>query len=130
MEIQNLKFRNEPLKDAAQLAIKNGLKVYTKKDSAGLISWLYVTDEKNISSVSAERWGVTVSTIHKPNRTTGTGYSLHGYNNPKEFLTIEEIKAGFIFCPNWAKTGDRASVKKYKSFDEFKKTKADVFKIK
>lgn len=87
-----------------------GWKVYTR-DRA---EYCYCTDGTNIAYVQWSNLGDRVTTVHKPNRTTGTGFSI------AETITPQTIRTALqMFAPNWADSKDRRSVRKYKDWEEF-----------
>lgn len=86
-------------------------------------SWAHFTDGTNIGYIQYGRFGFDFSTIHKPNTTTGTGFSI-AKDLPETILTDNAgfeklLKECFAFAPYWASVNDLRSVKKYKNIDEF-----------
>lgn len=57
------------------------------------------------------------STIHKPNRYTGTGYRIHSAITEP---TTAHAKDAFVFAPNWANSKDVETIVKYKSLADYK----------
>ena len=63
-------------------------------------TYLLFTDGKNIGYLQADRLaGFTISTVHKPNTTTGTGFQIE--RHATEF-TAEMLARAFITTPHWA----------------------------
>ena len=95
-----------------------GYDIYMPKSGAWK-TYCFYTDGRNIAYLQRASIGsgYSISTVHKPNRSTGTGFGLgvEGF-----YPTNKEIKNGFTDWPNWASLSDRESVKKYKDFNEFK----------
>lgn len=92
-----------------------GWRVFLRKDSitGRNAEWCHVTDGTNIAYVQW-RDRVSVSTVHKPNRTTGTGF------NVSDSITPAAIRhALYMVAPNWATATDIESVKKWKNWEEF-----------
>lgn len=91
-----------------------GFKVYMRDDKD---TWLIYTDGTNIGYLQDDRgMGLSISTVHKPNHTTGTGFlAIKGLGT----VALSDLKVGFIICPVWASQTDRESVKKYKDIYEF-----------
>jgi hypothetical protein len=58
-----------------------------------------------------------VSTVHKANRQTGTGYRMTegSWDTPDR----ETLEKGFAFCPDWASNADRRTVKKFDGIGEY-----------
>jgi hypothetical protein len=59
--------------------------------------------------------GLSVSTVHLPNRQTGTGFKIGNCSA----LDRAQLESGFITAPGWANSRDLASIRKYKSLAEF-----------
>jgi len=84
-------------------------------------SWLYYTDAegKNIGQLSAERFGgYWITTVHIPNRTTGTGFRV------KECSDVDAaaLELGFATFPGWPLGPDAAAtVKKWDSWEHFQR---------
>lgn len=84
-------------------------------------TWCYYTDGTRIASA---QWGratmidhgvsVRLYTVHKPNKTTGTGFSLDG-----DEITPADLAIGFEYAPAWATPSQRRSVVKYRDWAEF-----------
>jgi hypothetical protein len=87
--------------------------VFQRPGYLGSTYCLY-TDGVRIGYAQWSRIAVGVSTIHKPNQRTGTGFWY------ADVLTEETLK-GALNCiaPDWAYATDRASVKKYRDFNEY-----------
>lgn len=64
--------------------------------------------------------GLTLSTVHIPNRTTGTGYGLRDTLGAFE-LTRQYLSLAFMHSPAWASAEMRKSVAKWPSVDAFLK---------
>lgn len=96
-----------------------GLKVYMRNRDD---SWCVFADGDNIAYAQYEGQfgGVRVSTIHKPNRDSGTGFAL---SNPMEGqwpITEKYARSGFVIAPHWATSLDRQGVVKYKGIEEYR----------
>lgn len=95
---------------------KKGYKIYRAVDpQEGKIykTWAIVTDstgEKIAYVQSGDFGGIKLSTKHKPNQTTGTGFQVDG----------EDIEKAFVIAPSWTKNKDIETVKKYKNIEEYK----------
>lgn len=82
-----------------------GLDVYGPER---LTSYVYFTDDVRIGYAQVDHMaGAGFSTVHKPNRQTGTGFSA------------ESIEEALSFAPGWATSSDRLRVNKFKDFSEF-----------
>lgn len=87
-------------------------------------SYAYFTDGENIGYIENSRLrGLCLSTVHVPNRTTGTGFAMTG-DRDTVTLTREYLSQTFVHAPVWASGGDRASVTKWKSFEAFLKSQS------
>lgn len=84
--------------------------------------YCYFTDGKNIGYFQIERIGsFSISTVHIPNTTSGTGYQIERYAYGA--ITKDRLRAAFITCPSWA--GRDSSVRKWNDFEAFRN--ADSF---
>lgn len=91
-----------------------GFKVYAPEK---LSIYLYYVDGYNIAYMELKDTGLHITTIHKPNYITGTGF--HMIDIYKNEITRENLEKGFSLAPAWASLTDIKSVKKYTSIDEF-----------
>jgi hypothetical protein len=118
--MKSIDFKNTELYSVARIAIGAGFKVWTFKTSSKYISQIYVTDDKNIITCQAEYSGVKFSTVHKPNKSVGTGFGIneeHVIN-----VTVDDIKSYLkITCPNWVSSKDIRNTQKWANFDEWLK---------
>lgn len=80
-----------------------GYKVYGPEK---LTSYVFLTDgENHIGYAQLGPIGFQFSTVHKPNRETGTGFR------------VSSLEESLSYAPTWYK----GSVPKYNSFEEFRK---------
>ena len=81
-------------------------------------SWLYFVDDADrIGYAQETRSGfVSISTVHIPNSETGTGFVLDDIPS----LSADNLAKAFVIAPRWATGSDRASVKKWASWEAFK----------
>lgn len=91
-----------------------GFDVYMRKPED---SWLIFTDGKRIGYLQTDRSsGFTLSTVHKPNGRTGTGFQMGrdvvGFDKP-------DLELCFLLAPSWATHDERESVNKYRDMDAF-----------
>lgn len=105
------------MKELAKKIIEDGYKVYANdhKDNRE-ITYIYFTDGKKIGYAQTYYSGIQFSTVHKPNRKSGTGFSL------EEFASIEDYPTAFT-TPPWAY---KYPSNKWDSWEEF--LKHDYFK--
>jgi hypothetical protein len=79
-------------------------------------TYCFFTDGKNIGYA---QWGgisESVSSVHEPNKSTGTGFNVAGE------ITRETLLAAMqTIAPHWASASDRASVRKYRDIDDYMK---------
>lgn len=82
-------------------------------------TYAHFTDGKSFGYVQTGDYGhgYSISSVHKPNQRTGTGF---GISKP-EALTKENLSEAFCIAPYWASQSDRASVNKYESEQAFLK---------
>ena len=95
-----------------------GWKVFKRDGLGGRPSeYCYCTDGTNICYVQWSDGRPMVSTVHYPNKQTGTGFQF------ADRITPETIrKAMTTIAPGWATARDCASVLKYKDWNEFHKS--------
>ncbi len=80
-------------------------------------TWMLFTDGKNIGCLQADRLaGYCISTVHMPNKTTGTGFQIE--RHVADF-TKPMLARAFVHAPHWA--SDRASVHKYQDIEHYRK---------
>jgi hypothetical protein len=92
-----------------------GLDVYMRNETD---SWLIFTDGKRIGYLdTGGTFGLfNLCTVHKPNRTTGTGFQVGRHEASFDKAALESC---FAFAPAWAHGGDRETVKKYRDIADF-----------
>lgn len=112
-----LKFKNEEIKNCLELLLSNGYRVFKSffDPKSQLTYFTYSKDDK-VAYLQADYSGVKVSTVHKPCREFGTGFGIWEYS--KINVDLELLNDGFISVPPWAK-GDASKVVKYNSLDEY-----------
>jgi hypothetical protein len=92
-----------------------GWKVYKRSGLYGRPSeYCYCTDGTNIAYAQWSNGQPQVSTVHYPNKQTGTGFQFDDRITPDSVR-----KAMDCIAPSWAKQSDRASVRKYKNWEAF-----------
>lgn len=107
--------------------VKNfGFNVYVlKKDASNKekLTYCFIEDENgNVGYMQeGDFGGVRFSTVHRPNRITGTGFGLQNWDEAIYNVTKEDVIKSFMFAPDWANMQERQSVKKYKNFAEYQK---------
>ncbi len=79
--------------------------------------YAYYTDGTRIGYIEVDHRVTTyrISTVHHPNRTTGTGFAM------EEVYSINKsvLESGFDIAPPWASDRDIESVIKYHDIDDF-----------
>jgi hypothetical protein len=106
----------ETIEEFAQELLRNGFRVM--KPTEGSKTYFFFEKHGKLGYVQAARFGgFRFSTVHKPCRHAGTGYSLgeEGTSNP----TIEDAESCLVDHPSWVSNRDRLEVVKYKSLDEY-----------
>lgn len=93
------------IKELIIKAKSEGFYVYAPRD---ITSYFYISKDNKIGYCQFDRlYGVSYSTVHKPNIRSGTGFNANSFED------------SLAFCPfEFRHYSD--SVIKYKSFDEFK----------
>lgn len=87
-----------------------GWKVYKRTKG----EYCYCTDGTGICYVQWSDGRPSVSTVHYPNKQSGTGFKFADRITPE---TISEAMT--TIAPGWARQGERFSVRKYKTWGEF-----------
>ena len=94
---------------------KAGFRVYMRTPSD---SWLYFVDDADrIGYAQETRSGfVSISTVHVPNKYTGTGFILDDIPS----LSADNLAKAFVIAPRWVTGGQAASVNKWANWEAFK----------
>lgn len=91
------------IKNLIDQAKAQGLTVYAPER---LTTYFYFTDGQRIGYAQSNRSGPSFATVHKPNRTTGTGFAA------------EDFTEALSFAPAWA-GNSLSTVTKYKNWQDF-----------
>lgn len=104
-----------------------GFRVFIRPNrDTTLGDWCVFSDGTRLGYAQNTRYrGVSFSTMHKPNRQTGTGFSMG--DGLGEDFTKEQAEKAFTFAPEWASESDRRSVAKYPSIEAW--LKADKWNL-
>lgn len=107
------------MKDEVISLLKSeGYRVYMRPDGK---TWAYYTNADG-TKIAYAQWGRSgmdhrISTVHVPNRTTGTGFSY------SDEITRDALHdALHCHAPAWASRNDAASVRKFSNWDAFKRS--------
>jgi hypothetical protein len=65
--------------------------------------------------------GYTISTVHVPNTTSGTGFQIE--RNVDRF-DKEMLARAFVLSPDWSRGTATASVRKYRDMEDYRKASA------
>ena len=110
--------KSDELNAFIKLLIENGFRVFVLADGSG--TWAHFSKDNKIGYVEfARHRGFKFTTVHKPNRQTGTGFGLQGSFEEIASPTITDAEQALIFAPHWAKKVDLDSVVKYRDVDEW-----------
>ena len=96
-----------------------GFDVYSKPSlsKAHRTTYGYYTDGTRIAYFQVGEWGgIDISTVHVPNKNSGTGFRMYDGITPRD----SDILSGFAHSPSWAMQRDRDSVKKFKDFEDYR----------
>lgn len=87
-------------------------------------TYLYFTDGQRIGYLQrGDFGGLTLSTVHVPNKTTGTGFCVTDDRDPPLTLTLAELERAFALAPNWASGRQhRETVRKWPNMAAFLKS--------
>jgi hypothetical protein len=107
---------NEPISTATIALIKAlGFRVFMRSPRD---TWLYFTsaDGKRIGYLQNDYFGgYTLSSVHKANQQTGTGFQIHRMLSTVDKQQLEDC---FVHAPGWASRSDSRTVVKYRDIDE------------
>lgn len=105
----------QELLDYANKLKAAGLTVFLPEDARS--NYIHFGDDKNVGYCQYAAWeGFSFSTVHKPNRQTGTGFRVHGTIGEP---TVQHAKDTFVLAPYWASAADKASVVKYNGVRDY-----------
>lgn len=92
-----------------------GYRVFVRASKSRIDSeYCFYTDGTRIAYAQWADLRTMVSSVHKPNRTTGTGFQVSGA------ITADTLRDALeCHCPNWANRGDAKTVQKYADWDAF-----------
>ena len=92
-----------------------GYRVFIRPSKSRIDSeYCFYTDGTRIAYAQWSDLRTTVSSVHKANRTTGTGFQVSGA------ITADTLRDALkCHCPNWANCGDAETVRKYADWDEY-----------
>ena len=91
-----------------------GFRVFIRKEKS---EYCYCTDGTSICYVQWSDGRPQVSTVHYPNKHTGTGFQFADRITP---ATLRDTMK--TIAPSWARSGDFESVRKYKNWNDFHKS--------
>jgi hypothetical protein len=102
------------INETLQALFDAGFSVYMRNHGD---TYAYFTDGQNIGYVQENSMdGVSLSTVHYANKTTGTGFRIaNGLDN----LRPETLRLAFALAPSWASQIACESVRKYASLAAF-----------
>lgn len=104
-----------------------GLTVYQSADPAWQ-TYAFFTDGQRIGYIENHRLeGLRLSTVHIPNRSSGTGFGVA--RDRPVMLTLEGLSEAFAMYPSWASQTDRESVRKWPSVESFLKAKPTLVRF-
>lgn len=89
-----------------------GYDVYMRSPES---TYLYFTDGHYIGFLQHTREGIGLSTVHKANRHTGTGFPILRH---ADSFTADDLKACFT-PPAWTTAADRAAATPYADVEAF-----------
>lgn len=118
-------FKNNELKTVAEIAIANGLEVWTFKGSnpSKYINQVFITDGKRICTVEEHYSGVRYGTEHISKMGSGLG-SGFGLTDDIDLADVDLINNALnTFIPSWGLRhgGNPDQLRKYSGWDEYLK---------
>lgn len=117
-KIESIAFKNSEIADFANQLLKNGFKIMIPTE--GGKSYFFFEKDGKLGYTQQERFnGFRFSTVHKPCRHAGTGYSLGEKENYEP--SVEDAESCLVDYPSWVLSRDRLPLAKYKSLEEYQK---------
>jgi hypothetical protein len=93
-----------------------GFDVYMRHETD---TWLIFVDGDRLGYLQENRIrGLSTSTVHKANQTTGTGFQVDESLSLSD-LTRATLSRAFVHAPDWAYSRDRESVQKYSGIEAY-----------
>jgi hypothetical protein len=115
VRINAINWKDETIKDAAEKLLNNGYRVFINNcDNHKKIFFYYVKDD-NIAYCQVDFGGLNLSSVHKANKSTGTGFRIT--DEPLPFLTPKLADNAF-FKPTWARN---MASERFKNWEEYRK---------
>ena len=110
--------KNKLLLDFAETLKKNGFNVFVNANQKSPSYIKFEDKNGNLGYCQSNDLGggLDFSTVHKPNKKTGTGYRM-GSNVYEP--TIDHAKSAFTRMPHWASSSDWDTIKKYKNMADY-----------
>lgn len=110
-----INFNNGLIESVTKKSLENGFRVVIFQSEN--INQIFVENkEKNICTIHYGLGGLNIGTVHKPNRETGTGFSIKRDLGTIHIKTIDD--ACNTFASHWAGKSAK-SVNKYDSIDDY-----------
>jgi hypothetical protein len=105
--------KQKALLDFIKVLKQGGFRVFAP---AKLTTYCHIVKDDKIGYVEYSNGGFKFSTVHKPCRQCGTGFSMH-----REVYspTLDMANDTLAFAPYWASSTDRQAIKKYKNWEEY-----------
>ena len=96
--------------------IDAGFKVYMRDVND---SWLIFADGKRLGYLQTARFrGISTSTVHIPNRDTGSGFQI---DDDIQEVSKKTLERALCHAPRWADGRQRESVKKWDGIEHYRK---------
>ena len=112
------------MEDAFTAIKAAGFEVYAPFANGRAPTYAFFTDGTNIGYIQRGEYncGYRLSTVHKANRVTGTGFSMTDVDACllASELTVDTLREAFRHAPAWASEAMRCSVNKFADWNAFK----------
>lgn len=108
-----------PLETAIQIVKRLGFTVYMRKPTD---RFMLFTEGNNIGYLQLDfGGGYSLTTVHMPNTTTGTGFSI-GRHLSADDLTAEKLREAFVVIPHglYGRGSNGDTVRKYRDIDHYR----------
>ena len=120
MNIREIEFKDELLREYAEKLLINGFRVFVSAKEFfpnQKKTYYYVVKDNNIGYVQLDYFGgLDFSTVNKPSKNHGTGYRINEEGHYKP--TIKDAEDTFLLKPAWAH-GSGKDIIKYKSWIDY-----------
>lgn len=122
LKFSKAQFKTEELQKTVKLMLDSGFNFYTsfgRWDKNPKVTHGFYEEGEKLAYIQDDYFfGVKYSTVHKSEHGSGHGTGFGLCEEGQFNLSIEDLRKGFSFAPNWAK-GDLTKIRKYKGMKDY-----------